>query len=143
MSLQHPEPSPFLLCCRTSQTPPLYVAMPPSQYLSCPCPDPPPQPGMSPSLPSADLAIFSVLFFSLPFLFLNSDAHSAGALPGLPTVLLQPLPREAATGEEIKHLQFGQSHTWFLNYDQDFVTGVTSTFCQTIASPPSHLCSRH
>ena len=67
-----------------------------------------------------------MLFFALLFLFLNNDAHSAGALPGLPAVLLQPLLWEAAADEETKHLQFGQSYTWFLDLGQD-VTGVTSS----------------
>lgn len=80
-----------------------------SQYLFCPCPDPPAQAKVLPT-PPADLAIFSMLFFALPFLFLNNDAHSAGVLPGLPAVLLQPLPGEAAADEETKRLQSGELH---------------------------------
>lgn len=96
-----------------------------SQYLFCPCPDPQAQARALPT-PSADLAIFSMLIFALPFLFLNNDAHSAGVLPGLPAVLLQPLLGEAAAKEETKCYQFGQSYTWFLDLGQD-VTGVASS----------------
>lgn len=71
-----------------------------------------------------------MLFFALPFLFLNNDARSAGALPRLPAVLLQPLPWEAAADEETDHLQFGQSYTWFLDPGRD-VAGVMLTCFST------------
>lgn len=102
-----------------------------------------PCPGMSPSPAICwPCNIFHVILFSPLFIFKQWCTFSR-CTPRAAHALLQPLPQEAATAEETKHLQFGQSHTWFLDSDQGFVTGVTSTFCQTIASPLRHLCSRH
>lgn len=69
MSIQ--EPSPSFLCCRSSQMPPPYLAVSPCPQLLVfvlSLPRPPAQAQALP-VPSADLAMFSMLFFALPFYF--------------------------------------------------------------------------
>lgn len=60
---------------------------------------------------------------NLLLLFLNNDARPPGVPHGLPALLGQPLPMQAADCNETHHCQFGQSYTWFLEPGQD-LTGV-------------------